>query len=187
MSGYVSACFRRWSRDTYRFVKEEERRIFKDKSRYRETLLLASTDHHPALADHGIVPIRERTDRVMHVCAFRCLDDLFITCFHVAVLDVVSDSVVKQWRVLWYDTNRFAQAFERHVANVLAVDKDTAFLGVVVSEEQAQDGGFSAAGGTDDGNLLACWDREVQVLEDRSVGAVSEGDILELDFALGED
>lgn len=147
--------------ETNGFIKEQQRRIFQNQTRHSEALFLTARDHHATLADHGVVAVRKRADGVVHVCAFRSLFDLVLAGIHVAVFDVVADCVVEQRCVLGHDADCFAQAFERDVADVLAVNEDAAFLGVVVAEEEAEDGGFSAAGGTDDGDLLAGGDGEV--------------------------
>ena len=123
----------------------------------------------------------------MHVRPFRCLDDLLFARFQVAIFDVVTNGVVEQRRILRHDADRLAQALERDVADILAIDQNASFLYIVVAEEQAQDCGFSAAGRTHDGDLLAGGDGEVQVLEDGAVGTVTEGYVFEFDFALGKD
>jgi hypothetical protein len=69
----------------------------------------------------------------------------------------------------------------------LAVDKDAAFLCVVVTEEKAQDCGFTAAAGTNDSDLFAGGDGEVEILDDVAGGTVAEGDIFELDLTLAEE
>ena len=93
------------------------------------------------------------------------------------------DCVVEEGCVLGYDSDAFAEGFELDITNVLAVDCDAAGLDIVEAEEEAEDGGFSAAGGADDGDFLACWNGEIEVLEDRSVWTVAEGDFFEFDFA----
>jgi rRNA pseudouridine-1189 N-methylase Emg1 (Nep1/Mra1 family) len=82
-------------RGTYRFIEEQQRRVFQDQPRHGETLLLTSANHHTALANHGVVSVRERADCVVHVCALRSLDDLLVARFHVTVFDVVPDGIVE--------------------------------------------------------------------------------------------
>ena len=120
---------------TYRFIEEQQWWVLQDQSRHSKPLLFTTTDHHATLANHGIVSIRESSDGVMYVCSFRCLYDLLLGRFHVTVLDVMPDSVVEQWRVLRYDTNRLAQALELDVTDILTVNRDASLLGVVVTEE----------------------------------------------------
>jgi hypothetical protein len=120
------------------------------------------------------------------MCASRCFVDLFHRSVEVAVVNVVADGVVEQRCILRHNTNRASQAVERDVANVLPVDKDAAFLGVVKAEEEAEDRGLAAAAGADDGDFFAGGDGQVKILDDGSVRTVAEGYILEYDFAFVE-
>ncbi len=66
----------------------------------------------------------------------------------------------------------------------MAVDVDGAGLDVVEARDEADDGGFSAAGRADDAYELAGLDLEVEIGEDWVVGVVAEGDVVEFDLAV---
>lgn len=63
-------------------------------------------------------------------------------------------------RVLWHDSDVLPHALELTLHDVLAVDEDPAGLWGVETEEEAEDGGFAAAGGADDRGLGAGGDGE---------------------------
>ena len=112
-----------------------------------------------------------------------CLIDLLMPrCSAFSTSDMMRASS-RSTMVLSARVGAFAEGFELDITNVLAVDCDAAGLDIVEAEEEAEDGGFSAAGGADDGDFLACWNGEIEVLEDRSVWTVAEGDFFEFDFA----
>jgi hypothetical protein len=92
-------------RDTYSFIKEQERRVFKNQPRNRKSLFLSPRNHHAALPDHCIVSIREAVDAIVDMCAARCFMDLFHRGVEVAVVDVVADGVVEKGCVLWHDAD----------------------------------------------------------------------------------
>ena len=64
----------------------------------------------------------------------------------------------------------------RHVADDGAVEGDLAFAGVIKPSEQAEQRGFTRAGGAHDGDELAAGDVEVDALEDvNGSGAGAQG------------
>jgi hypothetical protein len=65
------------NRATYSFIKEQQRRVFQDKSSDSETLFLATRNHHPALSNHGLVAVGELINAVMDMSSSRCFEDLF--------------------------------------------------------------------------------------------------------------
>lgn len=63
--------------------------------------------------------------------------------------------------------------------NILIINEDASGGGVVEAEEEAEDGGFTAARWADDCNLFARGDSEREVAEYGAVGVVTEVDVLE--------
>ena len=68
---------------------------------------------------------------------FCCICDLLISCLWVTVPDVVSNGVVKQDCVLGNNTNSISETGLGDMSNVLTVDKNTAFLGVIKPVQQS--------------------------------------------------
>src|SRR3546814_19793152 len=98
-----------------------------------------------------------------------------------AVADIVADRVVEQHAVLRNDADRGAQASLRHLRDVLAVYGDTAASRLIEAEEEPRQGRLARARGADDGEHRAGPDVEVDALEDRPVGGVTETRLSEAD------
>ena len=88
---------------------------------------------------------------------------------------------MEQPRVLEDHAERRAQLVARHLAALDAVDADPALIDLVEPHEQVDQRGLAGAGRSDDGDRLAGFDDEVEVLDERDVGQVAERDVLELD------
>jgi hypothetical protein len=59
------------------FVQHENRRVFEHHARYRHALLLAARQPDAALADLGLISIREREDAVVDLSVPCCLLNVF--------------------------------------------------------------------------------------------------------------
>ena len=70
------------------------------------------------------------------------------------------DIRVEQRRVLGNYPDILTQAFQLHLVDVLVIDEDLPRCRVVEAVEKAEDGGFTAARGTDNGDFLAGRDGE---------------------------
>lgn len=173
---------RRRERETNRLIEEEDPRILQQQPRHRQTLLLTSRDHHPPLSHLRLPLIRQALNRLADVRQPRRLLDLLIRCAQPSISDVVHDVAVEERRLLRYDAHFLPQALELDVSQLLVVDEDSTPGGLVEAEEEAEDCRFAAAGGTDDGDLLAGGDGEGDVLEDGAGGVVAEGDVFEADL-----
>ena len=67
--------------------------------------------------------------------------------------------------------------------DVLIVDENPACLGIVETVYKLGDSGFSATGGSNDGDLLPGGDSEGNVPEDWSVRVIPESDVFKSDGA----
>ena len=86
---------------------------------------------------------------------FGGLDDRVAAGVRVAVGDVVGDRVLEQDRLLEHDADLAAEAAERDVADVVAVDPDGARIDVPEPREQVHQGRLAAAVGADQRDRLA--------------------------------
>lgn len=122
----------------------------------------------------------------MHMCLPRCLHDLFIARVQAPIPDIMQNVRMEQRRVLRNDADSMANALELQCINRLVVDADMPGGRDIEAEEQAHDGGLSAAGGTNEGDFLAGGYVEAQVLEDGTVRMISKVDVIEADGATAE-
>ena len=84
-------------------------------------------------------------------------------------------------RLLEDDAQLGLQPAKRALAIVDAVDENLPGGGLVEAAEEPDDGGFSAAGGSDEGDGLTRFHREIEVAEDFLVLVIREDDVTEFD------
>ena len=170
-----------------RLVEDQDRRRLEDGAGDRHALLFAARQFQPALADHGAVAVGQLGDERADLRQIGGARHLFGLGVGAAVADVVGDGVVEQHRVLRHHADRGAQAFLRHVADVLPVDQDRAALDVVEAEQQPRDRRLAGARRADDGDGLAGRHLEADALQDLPLRIVGEMHVAELDLALADD
>ena len=146
-----------------RLVEDDDRRIFQQRARDRHTLLLAARQLEPALADRRVVALRRRRDELVDLRRPRGRDHLVAAGARPAVCDVVFHRVVEQHRVLRNDADRAAQARLRHVAQVLAVDRDAPDVHVVEAIQQPRERALARARRPDHRDRLCGRDFEAHV------------------------
>ena len=164
---------------THRLVKEENLGVLEQDARDRHALLLSPRDHHPPLANLGQPLVRQTLDRLRDVGQPRRLFHFIVRRIEAAVSDVVQNVAMEEGRLLRDDTNLTPQRLELNIVQLLPVDKDLAGRWLVEPEQEAEDGRFAAARGTDNANFLAGRDRKRNV----AVRVIAEGNVLETDLA----
>ena len=98
--------------------------------------------------------------------------------------DILSYRPFKQIGLLEDDAYLVAQRFDRNIADVVPVHCDTAQADIVKAWDEVDNGRFACARGADDGDGLAGFGLEADVLEDRFVHLVGCANIQELDMPL---
>ena len=99
------------------------------------------------------------------------------------VRDVVSDRDREEERLVEDHADVVAQARQRDVADVAAVDPHRAIGDVVEASEQARDGALAGAGAPDDGDGLTRVQVQIEVLEHVGAVGVVEGHVVEVHVA----
>ena len=135
-------------------VEQEDGAVADHDAGDADALALAAGEGRAAIADQGVVAERHGHDEVVGVGELGGRDDLFLRRVGAAEGDVLEDGSAKEDGVLQDVADLVAQMLEFVVADVLAVDVDFAGLHVVEARDEADDGGFSAAGGADDADKL---------------------------------
>ena len=69
------------------------------------------------------------------------------------------------------------------IAEIVAVDEHGAALRIIEAQDEGEHGALAGAAGADEGDALSGRDAQVDAFERGNVGAVGEGDAVELDFA----
>ncbi len=117
---------------------------------------------------------------------FGGLLDLLVGGVEAAVADIFSDGGMEEEGLLVDDADPAAEGGLGDGFDIGAIDEDGALGGVVEAHEEAEEGGFSGAAGTDEGVGFAVFEDEGDIFKGGlvPVGLVGEGDVIELDAAL---
>src|ERR687890_808313 len=86
-----------------RFVQDADRGVLKEGPRDADALALAAGELGPALAESGLVLVRQAHDEVVGVGIFRRLDDLLRARTKPSVLDVFGYGAREQQRFLQHE------------------------------------------------------------------------------------
>src|SRR3546814_2113167 len=170
-----------------RFVEDQDRRVFQQRSRDRDTLLLAARQLEPALADLGLLPLRQQRDETVDRRALGRRRNLLRARIGTAIGDVVADRIVEQHRVLRNDPDLGAQALLGHRLDVLPVDRHPPTLRVIEAKEQSRDRRLARPRRPDARQRLARADRQADAVQYRPVRFVADDDILDSHRPTGPD
>ena len=167
-------------------VENQHRRVLEERARDSEPLPLPARKAHAVLADHGAKPFRHFADELHCVRRFGGLNDVSLTRSREApVGDVRGDRVVEQHDILAHQRDVRAQAAELEGCDVHAVEQDLSGIRSVEARQQVGERGLARAGGPDQGNGLARFDRKRNPIQSRASAArIAESDGSEFDFAL---
>ena len=113
----------------------------------------------------------------------RRLFHLFAAGVRIAIGDVVIDRVVEKDGILRHHADGLMQTGLRHIADILPVDADGAFLDVIEPEQQPPDGRFARPRRPDQRNPLPRPNLDRDTLQDLAVRLIGKFDILEHNLA----
>src|SRR4029077_15287798 len=166
------------------FIKNEDGRIFQNGAGDGDALALAAAEASAALADHGVVALRQFHDEIVRQGGFCGVDHALLGNILQAVADVVPRRIVKQDVFLSDHGNLLAQGFDSDTADVHAVEANGAGGGLVEARQQIDQGGFSRAARTDQGDDLPAARAKSNILQDNGIApAVGKAYIVKFDFA----
>ena len=115
-------------------VQDEDRRVLEQGPGYGQTLALAAGQVGALFAQDGVVAAGQAFDELMGIGEPGRGDHFLATGLLLAVGDVVVDAHGKELGFLEHDGDVVAQAFDRHIAQILAVDTDGALLRIVEAQ-----------------------------------------------------
>jgi len=158
------------------FVKDQDARVAQDNAGQGNALFFAAAEAVAALADDGVVTIRQAGDEIVDVGGLRCLLNLVLGGVRTGKADVDGDGVVEQEGFLGDHTDMGCEGIEGEITQVVVVNADAALLGIIQARDEIGQRGLAGAAGADKRGQLAGLDREVDVLEgDRAGLAGSAG------------
>ena len=96
-----------------RLIQNQDRRVLQKQACDGDALLLTAGEHDAALADLGLVSVRESLDLLMDVRPLCRLNDLLVRCADAPVADVFHDRAGKQEYILLHDADIASERIER--------------------------------------------------------------------------
>ena len=159
------------------------RGIDHDRAGDRDPLALSPGERDPALADHRVVAVRQRGDELMCLGEQRGPLDLCIGRVDATERDVLAHGRGEEERILGDDADLPPQRRQRERPHVGPVDEYPTPLDVVEARDQRRNRRLAGAGVADQGDAPSGHDLEVEVVQDRAAGLVSERDALEAHLA----
>ena len=159
-----------------RLIENQDARILEDRARDRHALLLAARELQAALADAGLVTLRQGFDEFVDVRGLRRSDHFVARGLRAAIRNVVVNRVVEQHCVLRHDADRSAQGRLFDFANIRFVNQYAPVADVVEAIQQARECGFPRPAVPDHRHLVPGGDFEAHTEQDLAVGVVAEID-----------
>ena len=155
-------------------------------ARNRYSLPLAARQTHAALADQRAVAVRQLADETVDLGQFGGAVNRVVIGPGVAVSDIVFQRSGEQKGVLLNHPHGAAQRFQRHIADILAIQRDAAAAGVVITRQQMGDGRFAAAGRADDAERLAPRHAKRHAVQHRrrAFAGIGEGNVVKFNPAI---
>jgi len=141
-------------------VEDQDRCVAQQRARNREPLPLPARQIDAALADDGLIPVRQMPDEFMRVGVARRLFQLGRGRIRLAEPQILLDRAMEQVGVLVHDGDQAAQRLGIECADVLPAHPHRPGLRIEQAQQQARDRGFPGAARADDADLLAGRDGE---------------------------
>ena len=165
------------------FIQNQNLRIAEKRSADGKKLALALRKIRAGGGEHRIIAIGQCGDDLVTVGALCGFNHLLVGYASVSILEIVSDRVGEENRVLQHDTDRIAQNIGRNITDVHSVNGDTAAVNVIKAHEEIDDSGLTGAGRSHQRDFFPRFDTEVEVINNLLAGDVAEIDVLKLDDA----
>ena len=169
-----------------RFIQDQDVRIAQRRAGDGQKLALPLAETAAALAQQSLIAIGQALDELVGLHQPGRGDHFVIAGFGFAVANVVHDRVTEEEGVLQDDADLPTQAGRSDIAHINAINAHRAIGDVVEARQQVDDGGLARAGGADDGNGLAWFSLQADILQDRNALLVRGMDMIELHAPLDD-
>ena len=160
-------------------VEDQQSRVAHKGAGNGDALPLAARQRHAALADPGVVAMREFHDEVVGVRRLGRRHDGLQADVGSPVGDVVADGAGEQPGILHDDADVPSQRPQLQIPHVDAVQADDTAGGVVKTRDQLRQGAFAAAGAAQQRHRLPRFGGEADVVQNRQMAVIVKADVLE--------
>src|SRR5690606_15810226 len=165
-----------------RFVEDQDRRVLEDGAGNGDALALTSGQLLSALADDGVVSVREPADELLGFGQPSGTNDVLVTGAPAPVNDVLANGTMEEEDVLTDQADGAPEVIQAQLGDRDTIDRDGAFLDLVQAQKQLDECALSRAGRPDDPDGGARRDRDRHVVENLRAGGIGEGDLTDFDF-----
>ncbi len=166
------------------FIQDQDGSVLEHGAGDGEALLLPAGELDAALADEGVVALRQVVDELVGIGGLGGRDHLGLGGIRAAEEQVLAHRAVEEEDILQDDADLPAQALEGVIVQVAAIQGDGAVGHVVEAGDQADQGGLAHAGGSDQGHHGFGGGLQADILQDADAGGVFEVDMAEDHVAL---
>ena len=149
-------------------VQNDNGRIFKDCPGNGNTLLFPAGKGTAALADYGVVAVRQCHNEIVAACLFRSIYHLLLRGIRLAEADVGADGIVEQIHILEHHGNVGKQAFAGHLSDIHTAHGNAAVIYIIEAGKQAADGGLAGAGRSHNGSGSLFGNGKAHILQNLS-------------------
>ena len=152
-------------------VKDEDLRLFQERSRDTQPLLLTARYVRAALLDPGVVSFRHLLYEFIGTGHFAGPYAVFFRGVFIAPAEIIKNGPAEKDVLLQYYGDLVSEYFQIVVTHVDPSDKYSALGHIVQTADQIDQRGLGTAGSADDTDPLTGADPEIDVLEDGITGA----------------
>ena len=131
-----------------RFIQDNNRRLSQNSPCDGDPLFLPAGKPQAAFAYLGIITVRHRQDILMDIGCPGCLPDFLHGRFRHSVADILRDGPVEQESILQHRGYTLPQAFQRHPADIMAVNQNPARSRFIKAGNQLGQCGFAHSRGS---------------------------------------
>ena len=165
------------------FVQDQHRRQAEHHAGNAQRLLLALTDVAAVLGDNGVVALRQAADKAVCMGGFGCCHDLFKACIRLAVGNVFPHGTGPQPCILQHHAVAAAREARGHIPDVGAGHLDGTAVHIIERMSRLMRVVLPQPVGP---TMAMRWRalRRGKALDQRAVGQVAEGNILQLHMAV---
>ena len=164
-----------------RLVEDHDRRIGHSRACDAQQLPLALAQAAAVAFEHGVVAVGQHADEMVGIGKLRRRDAFVIRRVRISVADIFHDRTGKEIHVLEHDAEAAAQICLTDLIDVDAVVADLAVGNVVKAVDKVRDRRLARTGRADEGDLLAGFGVERDVMQDLFVRRITEVDVIEHD------
>ena len=163
-------------------IQNQDFRFFYQGTGNGKSLFLAAGKVFTVLFQHKIKLSRFTLYYLFSLCCGKCLPQILVRGIFPAPFQIVSDRAFEKSCLLWNNADSGAEITSGVIFNILTIQQNSSFAGIIESGDQIYQSGFSASCTTDNTYGLSLFYRKTDMGKTRGTGfAVLKGYVIEYD------